>query len=97
MISLPINADLLAIAPHIVWFETPEKALSNPLHFMAYLMTYGTPADIAVVRRYVDDLGFQIAIENAPPGILDKRSWAYWNAIAGHYPPPPMPKRVIPE
>jgi hypothetical protein len=37
------------------------------------------------------------ALDKAPPGIIDPRSWAYWNlTIAGRYPPPPMPRRVIP-
>jgi hypothetical protein len=85
------------MAPNVIWFEAPEKALSDPIRFMAYLMTYGTPDDIAVVRRYVDPDGFREAIEKAPPGILDARSWAYWNAMAGHYPPPPMPQRSLPD
>ena len=96
MKPFPCHPDLLAIAPHILWFEEPEKALADPLRFMAYLMTYGTPGDIAVVRRFVGDAEFREAIENAPPGILDERSWAYWNVMAGHYPPPPRPKRSIP-
>jgi hypothetical protein len=40
---------------------------------------------------------FREALDKAPPGIIDPRSWAYWNlVIAGRYPPPPMPVRVIP-
>lgn len=46
-----------------------------------------------VVRRYVDDTGLIEALDNAPPGIIDARSWAYWNNVLGRYPPPPMPKR----
>jgi hypothetical protein len=97
MKPLPFNADLLAVAPHVVWFESAEKALSDPVRFLAYLMTFGTPEDIAVVRRYVGDDGFREAIENAPAGILDERSWAYWNVMAGHYPTPPMPTRKLPD
>ena len=97
MKPLPSNADLLAVAPNVLWFETPEKALADPIRFMAYLMAYGTPADIALVRRYVGEDGFREAIEKAPAGILDARSWAYWNLMAGHYPAPPMPTRRLPE
>ena len=97
MKPLPHAADLLGIAPNVIWFEAPELALADPIRFMAYLMTYGTPDDIAVVQRYVDQNGFGEAIANAPPGILDVRSWAYWNVMAGRYPPPPMPTRVLPE
>jgi hypothetical protein len=51
-------------------------------------MTYGTLEDIAVVRRYLDLDDFQEALEHAPPGIIDKRSWAYWNVMFGRYPRP---------
>ena len=60
-------------------------------------MTYGTADEIAVVRRYLDLDDFREALEQAPPGIMDERSWAYWNVVTGRYPVPPMPKRVIPE
>ena len=96
MKPLPLTSDLLAVAPRVLWFEEPEKALADPIRFMAYLMTYGTSDDVTTVRQYVDDDAFREAIENAPPGIMDERSWAYWNAVAGHYPPPPMPQRYLP-
>jgi hypothetical protein len=60
-------------------------------------LTYGTPEDIAVVRRYLDMDDLREAIENAPPGIFDARSWAYWNAMIDRYPAPPMPRRIIPD
>jgi hypothetical protein len=97
MKPLPCNSDLLRVAPNVVWFEAPEKALANPVRFLAYLMTYGTLDDIAVVQRYLDLEDFREALEQAPPGIIDERSWAYWNAVTGRYPVPPMPRRVIPD
>jgi hypothetical protein len=97
MKPLPRNGDLLAVAQHVVWFEPPEQALADPIRFLAYLMTYGTLAEIAVVRRYLDLDDFREALEHAPPGIIDERSWAYWNVMAGRYPAPPMPRRVLPK
>jgi hypothetical protein len=97
MRPLPCNPDLLSVAPRVVWFEPPEQALANPIRFLAYVMTYATPEEIAVVRRYVDLDDLREALEHAPPGIIDDRSWAYWNAVIGRYPAPPMPRRVIPE
>jgi hypothetical protein len=97
MKPLPCNSDLLQVAPNVVWFEPPEKALANPVRFLAYLMTYGTLEDIAVVQRYLDLEDFREALEQAPPGIIDERSWAYWNTVTGRYPVPPMPRRVIPD
>jgi hypothetical protein len=96
MKPLPASSDLLQVAPNVIWFETPEKALADPVRFLAYLMTYGTVEDIAVVQRYLDLDDFREALEQAPPGIIDARSWAYWNVMTGRYPVPPMPRRVIP-
>ncbi|HEX3938193.1 MAG TPA: hypothetical protein VHX43_11875 [Xanthobacteraceae bacterium] len=96
MKPLPHNQDLLSLAPRIVWFESAERALSDPIRFLAYVMAYGTLSDITVVRRYFDLNDFREALEHAPPGIIDKRSWAYWNTVTGRYPVPPRPRRVIP-
>ena len=97
MKPLPYNADLLAIAPRVVWFEPPEKALADPVRFLAYVLTYGTAAEVAAVRRHLGPNDLREALEKAPPGIFDARSWAYWNVVAGRYPVPPMPRRIIPE
>lgn len=96
MKPLPRNSDLLNLAPRVIWFEPPEKALADPVRFLAYLMTYGTIDEIAIVQRYVGLDEFREALEQAPPGIIDERSWAYWNTTTGRYPVPPMPKREIP-
>jgi hypothetical protein len=96
MTPLPCSDDLLEIAPRVIWFEPPERALADPVRFLAYLMTYGTLQDIAVVRRYLAPDDFRQALEQAPPGIIDERSWAYWNVMTGRYPVPPRPKRTIP-
>jgi hypothetical protein len=90
------SSDLLRVARQIIWFETPEQALADPIRFLAYAMTYATTDEIAVIRRYFTLDDFRRAVENAPPGIMDERSWAYWNIMAGHYPVPPMPRRVMP-
>lgn len=96
MKQLPPNPDLLRVAPRVVWFEPPEQALADPIRFLAYLMTYGTLEEIAIVRRYLDLDDFREALEHAPPGIFDARSWSYWHLVFGRYPAPPMPRRVIP-
>jgi hypothetical protein len=96
MKPLPCNPDLLQVAPRVIWFEPAERALANPVRFVAYLMTYGNLEDIQVVRRYLDPDDFCEALDHAPPGVIDKRSWSYWNAVFGRYPAPAMPRRVIP-
>lgn len=96
MKPIPITAETLELARRIVWFEPAEKALSDPIRFMAYAMTYALPEDMRSIRRHVSDDDFREALDRAPPGIIDPRSWAYWNSKMGRYPPPPLPVRRIP-
>jgi hypothetical protein len=76
MKPLPHDAELLNVAQRAIWFEPPQKALADPIRFLVYLMTYGTAEEIEVVRRYLDLDDFRAALEQAPPGIMDERSWA---------------------
>jgi hypothetical protein len=95
MKEIPLNPETAAVAQRIVWFESPADALSEPVRFMAYAMTYATHEDMKVIRRYVSDEDFLEALDKARPGIIDERSWAYWNSKVGRYPAPPMPKRQL--
>jgi len=95
--SIPLIPLTLGIARRIIWFEPPEQALSEPIRFMAYAMTYARHEDMQVIRRYVCDDDFRAALDQAPPGIIDARSWAYWNSKMGRYPAPPLPvRRFVP-
>lgn len=91
--NIPQTAELQDIARRIVWFEPPAQSLKDPVRFLAYAMRYATFEDMRVIRKYISDKDFSEALNNIPPGIVDKRSWAYWNAIFGRYPAPPMPVR----
>jgi hypothetical protein len=93
MKSIPLNEETAAVAAQIVWFEPPVDALSDPVRFMAYAMTYAMHEEMRVLRRYVSDDDFREALDRAPPGIIDPRSWAYWNSKMGRYPAPPLPVR----
>jgi hypothetical protein len=93
MKSIPATPQTLSVAPRIIWFEPPERALADPIRFMAYAITYARHEDMRVIRQYVSDDDFREALDRAPPGIIDPRSWAYWNSKMGRYPAPPLPKR----
>jgi hypothetical protein len=95
MKPIPITTQTLNVASNIIWFERPEQALAEPVRFMAYAMTYALPEDMRLIRQYVSDDDFRDALDHAPPGIIDPRSWAYWNSKMGRYPPPPAPVRRI--
>ena len=90
-----LNSETEPIVRRIIWFESPEDALSDPVRFMAYAMARATHEDMKIIRRYVDDADFLEALDKAPPGIIDPRSWAYWNSMMGRYPTPPLPVRQL--
>ena len=93
MRPIPLTPETSAVARRVVWFEEPEKALADPIRFMAYAMAYARHEDMRVIRQSVSDDDFRQALVRAPPGIIDPRSWAYWNLRMGRFPAPPMPKR----
>lgn len=95
MRAIPATARVLEVARRVVWLEDPEKALANPVRFMAYAMTCARHEDMRVIRQYVSDDEMREALDGAPPGIIDPRSWAYWNLKMGRFPPPPPPKRTF--
>lgn len=93
MTPIPALPDVLAVAERVVWFKPPAEALADPAHFLAHVMTFGTPSDLRALEGIVGDAAFREALEQAPPGIFDVRSWAYWNLKFGRSPAPPMPTR----
>jgi hypothetical protein len=48
-----------------------------------------------LLRQFLSDDDLREALDHAPPGIIDPRSWAYWNSKMGRYPAPPLPKRQL--
>ncbi|AQR62407.1 hypothetical protein BZG35_12715 [Brevundimonas sp. LM2] len=89
---LPLNDDTRAVASRVIWFEAPEQALGDAKRFLAYAFRYATHEDMLTLRRYISDDGLRDALEQAPPGIIDGRSWAYWHLMLD-LPPRPLPTR----
>jgi hypothetical protein len=95
MKPLPITPALLNVARRVVWFQEPEEALADPVHFLTYVMTYGTVEDLQALEGIIGKDEFCEVLENAPPGIFDARSWAYWNLKCGRRTAAPLPKREV--
>jgi hypothetical protein len=56
-------------------------------------MTYGSVRDLAALDGIIGKQEMREALEKAPPGIFDARSWAYWNLVCGRWPAPALPER----
>jgi hypothetical protein len=93
MKPLPETPELLSVAERVVWFKQPAEALADPVHFLAHVMTYGTVEDLRALRQVAGPDEFREVLDNAPPGVFDARSWAYWNLKCGRQPAPPLPVR----
>ncbi|MGE5512933.1 MAG: hypothetical protein ACM31O_16975 [Bacteroidota bacterium] len=95
MKPIKLTEELRRVAQRCVWFKAPEEAVAYPEHFIAHVLTFGTHEDVKALRRHVSDEDLKEAIDKAPPGVFDARSWAYWNLIIGRAEAPPMPRRVF--
>lgn len=95
MNQVPLTEEIAEVARRVIWFEDPQQAIADIPRFVAYVMTYGTHEDMKTIRQYLSDDDLREALDKAPPGIIDERSWAYWNVILDRYPPPPIPQREL--
>jgi hypothetical protein len=96
MMPLPATPELLAVARRVMWFQEPQRALANPVQFLAHVMVFGGVEDLKALRGIVGKDEYREALEHAPPGIFDARSWAYWNLVCDRRPTPSLPVRALP-
>lgn len=92
---LPISAETIALARRLIWFEPAELALAEPIRFLAYAFAAAKAGDMAIVRRHVDSDALRYALQHAPPGIIDARSWEYWHLMLDLGPAPALPQREM--
>ncbi|MCI0467538.1 MAG: hypothetical protein L0Y57_11120 [Beijerinckiaceae bacterium] len=96
MKTIPLTPATEALARRLVWFAQPKEALSDTFRFVAYAAARATHEDMKLLCTFLnDDDDLREALDHAPPGIIDPRSWAYWNLKLGRYPAPPLPKRCF--
>lgn len=96
MKALDLTEALRKAAKRCVWYEAPEKAVSEPEKLVAHILTFGGLEDVNALRAQYSNDDIEHALDHAPAGIYDPRSWAYWNLVVGRYETPPMPVRNLP-
>jgi hypothetical protein len=95
-LNVPYAAELVRVARKVVWYDSAEQTLSDLRTFLTHLMVYGSPADVAVVERYVPVEEFRGVLENAPAGVFSQEIWEKWHERLGMS-VPPLPRRRFPD
>ena len=93
MKPLALTPALREASLRCLWFKSPEEAIEYPELLTAHILTYGLLPDYDAPLDQLDAKDLREALDAAPPGVLDARSWAYWNLMVGREETPPMPVR----
>jgi len=97
MMSMKPVADqgrLFEVARRLIWWQTPEQSVADPVRLVAQVMALGTWDDIQTVRKLMGSQVFSEVLEQAPAGIFNDRRWNYWHIKLDRLPVPPLPKRA---
>ncbi len=52
MKPIRLTPEFEAVSRHVIWFEEPAQAVSDPVRFIAYAKAYGTHEDMKTVRGH---------------------------------------------
>ena len=97
MLKQENEADCLpAIARRVCWWQPAGETLKDTPLFLCRVMTFGTWEDASFCLDRLGKDAFRSALQSAPPGLLDPRSWHYWHHRLGVLPVPGQPLRAIP-
>jgi len=88
------ESELERVARNLFWWHEPELALANPRRILAQVMTLGAWQEVQLVQKTFGWDAFKDALSNAPAGVFDGRSWAYWRAFFG-LPEAELPRRSL--
>jgi hypothetical protein len=90
------SRQLAAIARRVCWWQPAASTLKDTPVFLCRIMALGTWEDTCIALERYGRNAFREALQNAPPGLFDPRSWHYWHHRLELLPVPSLPERVIP-
>ena len=88
-----MDPELRRIASRVVWWDTPEQAVSRLDDFLCRVMTFGDLDDVNLIEARYGVERLRAAIQYAPAGVFDVRSWHYWHHRLGLGEAGPLPTR----
>lgn len=92
----PESRPVERLAQRLIWWQPPDESLKDPIRLISQVMALGTWEDVVLARQCWTTEDFRQTLQNAPPGVFDKRSWSYWHRLLGFPSIPPLPKRKLP-
>jgi len=93
---VPVTDELRLLATRVVWWKAPDEVLANETDFLCRVMARGTLHDVNRIEDLFGAARLREALSQAPPGVMDIRSWHYWHNRLGLGPAGPVPTRVFP-
>ena len=76
-----MNKQLIRTAKRVNWYVEPEVLLKDESRFLCEVMARGSQQDVVITKSVFPLELFIQAYKNAPPGLFDRRSWAYWGLM----------------
>ena len=90
-----MSPELLRIASRVVWWNPPERVLLHVDTFLCRVMALGDLVDVNFIEDTYGPGRLRAALQSAPPGIFDSRSWHYWHHRLGLGAAGPLPVRRL--
>ena len=84
---------LTKVAQQVCWYESPQEVLNDQRRFLNMVMARATFENLLIVNKYFSQDALRDAFLNAPPGLYDKPSWAYWGLMLLNDQSSPLPVR----
>ncbi len=89
------QARLQARAQRLIWWQTPEESLRQPVRLVLQAMAIGSWVDATLITDLYGDDRLRDALALAPPGVFGPAAWSYWHRRLGYERIPPLPERDL--
>jgi hypothetical protein len=66
---LPKTLELLRVARRVIWFEEPERALADPVQFLAHAMAFGSIEEVRALRESVGKEDYRAVLASGVVGL----------------------------
>jgi hypothetical protein len=89
------NPELARLAARYVWWQPAECTLRAPSVLLWSVLKTGTAEDYVALRELYGEPALVAALQVAPPGAIDDRSWYFWRRHFGLPETPPPRRRFV--